>query len=52
VKEGEIKVTVTDSLAAYADFYIPFNFSYVYTQESQPPPFDPDLPFFNNQQLQ
>ena len=44
VKEGEIKVTVTDSLAAYADFYIPFNFSYVYTQESQPPPFDPDPP--------
>jgi hypothetical protein len=44
VKEGEVKVTVTDSLAATADFYIPFNFSYTYTQDSEGPPFEPDYP--------
>lgn len=44
VKEGEVKVTVTDSLAATADFYIPFNFSYTYTQDSLGPPFEPDYP--------
>jgi hypothetical protein len=43
-KEGEVKVTVTDSLAASADFYIPFSFSYIYTQENLGPPFEPDYP--------
>ena len=43
-KTGEVKVTVTDSLAATADFYIPFSFSYIYTQENLGPPFEPDYP--------
>jgi hypothetical protein len=43
-KTGEVKVTVTDSLSATADFYIPFSFSYTYTQDSLGPPFEPDYP--------
>jgi hypothetical protein len=45
-KIGEIKITVTDSAGtpAVVDFFLPFSFTYVYTQESQPPPFDPDPP--------
>jgi hypothetical protein len=44
LKEGEVKVTVTDSLAATADFYLPFSFSYDYTEEGSGPPFEPDYP--------
>lgn len=43
-KTGEVKVTVTDATAASADFYIPFSFSYTYTQDGLGPPFEPDLP--------
>lgn len=45
-KEGEIKVTVTDSAGSpnVADFYLPFSFSYTYTEDGQGPPFEPDLP--------
>lgn len=45
-KEGEIKVTVTDSAGspATADFYVPFNFEYYYTIDDLGPPFRPDLP--------
>lgn len=42
-KSGEIKVTVTDTLGS-ADFYVPFAFSYTYTQDSLGPPFEPDYP--------
>lgn len=42
-KAGEIKVTVTDTVGS-ADFYVPFAFSYTYTQEGSGPPFNPDLP--------
>ena len=51
-KTGEIKVTVTDSAGAPAvvDFFLPFSFTYVYTQESQPPPFDPDPPPIEGQE--
>jgi hypothetical protein len=46
VKEGEIKVTVTDSAGTpnVADFYLPFSFSYTYTQNNLGPPFEPDYP--------
>lgn len=45
-KVGEIKVTVTDSAGTpnVADFYLPFSFTYVYTESGQGPPFEPDLP--------
>lgn len=43
-KIGEVKVTVTDSLAASADFYFPFSFTYVYTESGQGPPFEPEFP--------
>lgn len=42
-KTGEIKVTVTDTVTS-ADFYIPFSFSYTYTQGGSGPPFEPDVP--------
>lgn len=42
-KEGEIKVTVTDTVGS-ADFYVPFAFSYTYTQDTLGPPFEPDVP--------
>ena len=42
-KSGEIKVTVTDTVGS-ADFYVPFAFSYTYTQETLGPPFEPDYP--------
>ena len=43
-KIGEVKVTVTDSLAASADFYFPFSFTYEYTEGGFGPPFEPDFP--------
>jgi len=45
-KTGEIKITVTDSAGTpnVADFYLPFSFSYTYTENGQGPPFEPDLP--------
>ena len=45
-KVGEIKVTVTDSAGtpAVVDFYLPFSFTYVYTEGGLGPPFEPDLP--------
>ncbi len=45
-KTGEIKVTVTDSAGtpAVVDFYLPFSFTYVYTESGQGPPFEPEFP--------
>ena len=45
-KTGEIKITVTDSAGtpAVVDFYLPFSFTYVYTEGGSGPPFEPDLP--------
>lgn len=45
-KTGEIKITVTDSAGspAVVDFYLPFSFTYVYTEGGEGPPFEPDLP--------
>jgi hypothetical protein len=45
-KEGEIKITATDSAATpvVTDFYLPFSFSYTYTESGSGPPFEPDLP--------
>lgn len=45
-KSGEIKITVTDSAGTpnVADFYLPFSFSYEYTENGFGPPFEPDFP--------
>jgi hypothetical protein len=46
VKEGEIKVTVTDSAGTpnTADFYVPYYFEYAFTIDGQGPPFEPEYP--------
>lgn len=46
IKQGEIKVTVTDSAGTpnVADFYVPFYFEYYYTQGGLGPPFEPEYP--------
>ena len=46
IKQGEIKVTVTDSAGTpnVANFYIPFYFEYYYTIGGSGPPFEPEYP--------
>ena len=46
IKQGEIKVTVTDSAGTpnVANFYIPFYFEYYFTIGGSGPPFEPEYP--------
>ena len=46
VKQGEIKVTVTDSAGSpnTADFYVPFVFTYTFSIDGRFPPFEPEYP--------